>query len=153
MYIFLIFIHSWLRWILLILGLIVIIKSYIGWFGDKNYLKSDNTMSIILVSLFHIQLILGLLLYFIYSPIVKSAFQDFGMSMKDSQLRYWAVEHIFIMLFSIVIAQIGRIRIKKAHSAINKHRNSAIYFTLAFILILSRIPWDQSARLFRGILE
>lgn len=153
MYTFLIFIHSWLRWILLILGLIVIIKSYIGWFGDKKYLKSDNTMSIILVSLFHIQLILGLLLYFIYSPIVKSAFQDFGMSMKDSQLRYWAVEHIFIMLFSIVIAQIGRMRIKKAHSAINKHRNSAIYFTLAFILILSRIPWDQSARLFRGILE
>lgn len=153
MYTFLIFIHSWLRWILLILGLIVIIKSYIGWFGDKKYLKSDNTMSLILVSLFHIQLILGLLLYFIYSPIVKSAFQDFGMSMKDSQLRYWAVEHIFIMLFSIVIAQIGRMRIKKAHSAINKHRNSAIYFTLAFILILSRIPWDQSARLFRGILE
>jgi len=153
MYTFLIFIHSWLRWILLILGLIVIIRSYIGWFGNKNYLKSDNTLSVVLVSLFHIQLILGLLLYFIYSPIVRSAFQDFGMSMKDSQLRYWAVEHIFIMLFSIIIAQIGRIRIKKAHSAINKHRNAAIYFTLAFILILSRIPWDQSARLFRGIVE
>jgi hypothetical protein len=75
------------------------------------------------------------------------------MAMKDSQLRYWAVEHIFIMIFSIVIAQFGRIRIKKAHSAINKHRNAAIYFTMAFILILSRIPWDQSIRLFRGIAE
>lgn len=153
MYTFLIFLHSWLRWILLILGIIVIIRSYIGWFGDKSYLKSDNTMSIILVSIFHIQLILGLLLYFVYSPIVRSAFQDFGLAMKDSQLRYWAVEHIFIMLFSIVIAQIGRIKIKKAHSAVNKHKNAAIYFTLAFILILSRIPWDQSIRLFRGLAE
>ena len=153
MYTFLIFLHSWLRWILLILGLIVIIRSYIGWFGDKSYLKSDNTMSVILVSIFHIQLVLGLLLYFVYSPIVRSAFQDFGMAMKDSQLRYWAVEHIFIMIFSIVIAQVGRVKIKKAHSAINKHKNAAIYFTLAFILILSRIPWDQSIRLFRGIAE
>ncbi len=153
MYTFLIFLHSWLRWILLILGLIVIIRSYIAWFGDKSYLKSDNTMSVILVAIFHLQLILGLLLYFVYSPIVRSAFQDFGMAMKDSQLRYWAVEHIFIMLFSIVIAQIGRIRIKKAHSAVNKHRNAAIYFTLAFILILSRIPWDQSIRLFRGLAD
>jgi uncharacterized membrane protein YidH (DUF202 family) len=75
------------------------------------------------------------------------------MAMKDSQLRYWAVEHIFIMIFSIVIAQVGRIRIKRAHSSINKHKNAAIYFTLAFILILSRIPWDQSIRLFRGIAE
>ena len=151
MYTFLIFLHSWLRWILLILGLIVIIRSYIGWFGDKSYLKSDNTMSVILVSIFHIQLVLGLLLYFIYSPIVRSAFQDFGMAMKDSQLRYWAVEHIFIMIFSIIIAQVGRVKIKKADSAINKHKNAAIYFTLAFILILSRIPWDQSVRMFRGI--
>jgi hypothetical protein len=153
MYSLLIFLHSWLRWILLILGLIVLVKSYIGWFGNKNYLKSDNTMSIILVAIFHIQLILGLLLYFFYSPLVKSAFQDFGLAMQDSQLRYWAVEHIFIMILSIVIAQFGRIRIKKVHQAVGKHRNAAIYFSMAYILILSRIPWDQAERLFRGIVE
>jgi hypothetical protein len=110
-------------------------------------------MSIVLVAFFHIQLILGLILYFFYSPIVKSAFQDFGMAMKDSQLRYWAVEHIFIMILSIIIAQLGRIRIKKAHAAVSKYRNSAIYFTMAFILIISRVPWDQMPRLFRGFAE
>lgn len=153
MYSILIFIHSWLRWILLILGLIVIIKSYAGWFGNKNYLKSDNTMSVILVALFHTQLILGLLLYVFFSPIMKSAFQDFSVAMKDSQLRYWAVEHIFIMLLSIGIAQYGRIRIKKADLPVGKHRNAAIFFTMAFILIVSRIPWDQAGRMFRGIVE
>jgi len=150
MYQILLFTHSWLRWILLIMGLIVIIKSYIGWFGNKNYLKSDNTMSVALVSLFHIQLVLGLLLYLIFSPIIKSAFQDFGLAMKDSQLRYWAVEHIFIMILSVVVAQIGRIQIKKTHSNTGKYRSSAIYFTMAFILVLSRIPWDQAVRMFRG---
>ena len=153
MYSTLIFIHSWLRWVLLILGLIVIIKAYIGWIGNKKYSASDDTMSISLIALFHTQLIIGLLLYIFFSPLIKSAFQDFGVAMKDSQLRYWAVEHSFIMILSIFIAQFGRIRIKKAHSALNKHRNAAIYFTMALILILSRIPWDQATRLFRGITE
>ena len=107
-------------------------------------------MSISLVAVFHIQLVLGLLLYFIFSPITISAFQDFGMTMKDSQLRYWAVEHIFVMILSVVIAQIGRIQVKKTHSNTSKHRSSAIYFTMAFILVISRIPWDQTLRLFRG---
>jgi hypothetical protein len=150
MYEILLFIHSWLRWILLLLGIIVIIRSYVGWFGNKNYLKSDNTMSVSLVVVFHIQLVIGLLLYFIFSSITQSTFQNFGLAMKDSQLRYWAVEHIFIMVLSVVIAQIGRIQIKKTHSNTNKHRNSAIYFTMALILVLSRIPWDQAIRLFRG---
>jgi len=153
MYSLLIFMHSWLRWILLLLGIIVIIKSYIGWFGNKTYLKSDRSMSIILVALFHTQLILGLLLYFLYSPLVNSAFQNFGAAMKDSQLRYWAVEHSFLMILSIMIAQFGQIRIKKSHAAIAKHRNAAIYFTMAFILIISRIPWDQTVRLFRGMAD
>jgi hypothetical protein len=153
MYSVLIFLHSWLRWILLIVGLIVIIKSYAGWFSNKNYLKSDNTMAVILVALFHTQLILGLLLYIFFSPIMQSAFQDFSAAMKDSQLRYWAVEHIFIMLLSIGIAQYGRIRIKKVNLAVSKHRNAAIFFTTAIILVVSRIPWDQAGRMFRGIVE
>ena len=150
MYSTFIFIHSWLRWALLILGLIVIIKAYIGWIGNKKYSASDDATSIVLMALFHTQLLIGLLLYLIFSPLTHSAFQDFGAAMKDGQLRYWTIEHSFIMFFSILIAQFGRIRIKKAHSALNKHRNTAIYFTLALILILSRIPWDQTTRLFRG---
>jgi hypothetical protein len=153
MYSLLIFIHSWLRWILLLLGLFVIIRSYAGWFGKKNYLKSDRSISLVLISLFHTQLILGLLLYFFYSPVVHSAFQNFGAAMKDSQLRYWAVEHLFIMIFSVIIAQFGHIRIKKTHAALSKHRNAAIYYTMAFILIVSRIPWAQTNRLFRGIAD
>jgi uncharacterized protein YacL len=151
MYQFTLFIHSWLRWILLLLALIVIIRAFYGWFGNKDFLRADNTSTLLLVSLFHIQLVLGLILYFFLSPITKGAFQDFGAAMKDSQLRYWAVEHIFIMILSIIIAQIGRIRIKKGHSDQAKFRSSAIYFTLAVVLIISRIPWNETARMFRGI--
>lgn len=153
MYSTLLFLHSWLRWALLLVGIIVIIRAFSGWLGNKDYLKSHDAFSISLIALFHLQLILGLLLFFFFSPIVNTAFQNFGAAMKDSQLRFWTVEHGSIMVLSILIAQFGRIKIKKAVLAVDKFRNEAIYFTLAYILILSRIPWDQNARMFRGILE
>lgn len=151
MYPFVLFLHSWLRWILLIFLLGVIIRSFYGWIENKDFSKRDNASTIILVSLFHIQLLLGLILYFILSPITKSVFHDFGAAMKDNYLRYWAVEHIFIMILSVIIAQIGRIKIKKAYADRAKFRNGAIYFTLAMVLIISRIPWNETTRMLRGL--
>jgi hypothetical protein len=151
MYPFLLFIHSWLRWILLLLAVVVIIRAFYGWIENKDFTGTDNKSTIYLVALFHLQLVIGLILYFFLSPITTGAFQDFGMAMKYSALRYWAVEHIFIMLLSIVIAQVGRVQIRKAHADRSKFRNSAIYFTLALVLILSRIPWTESSRMIRGL--
>lgn len=151
MYHFILFIHSWIRWIILILGIIVILRSFYGWIGKKDYTRLDNRSSVILLGFFHLQLLLGLLLYLFLSPITKTVFQDFSAAMQNNTLRYWGVEHVFIMLLAIVIAQLGRIRIKKAHADKNKFRNSAIYFTLALMLIVSSIPWNQAERLFRGI--
>jgi hypothetical protein len=150
MYQFVLFLHSWLRWILLIFLLLVIIRSFYGWINNKDFSKKDNTSTIFLVSLFHIQLLLGLILYLFLSPVTKMVFTDFGSAMKDDYLRYWAVEHVFIMILSVIIAQIGRVKIKKAHADRAKFRNGAIYFTLAMMLIISRIPWNESVRMFRG---
>lgn len=151
MYHFVLFLHSWLRWILLIFLVIVIIRSFYGWFQNQHFSRGDDRSTLILLALFHTQLLLGLILYFFLSPVTQAAFHDFGTAMKDSYLRYWAVEHVFIMLFSIIIAQIGRIRIKKAHGDKAKFRNGAIYFTLALVLIISRIPWNEAGRMFRGL--
>lgn len=150
MYPILLFIHSWIRWILLLVAVFVILRGFFGWIKYSDFTNADNKSTIYLLALFHLQLVIGLLLYFFFSPITTGAFEDFGMAMKYSSIRYWAVEHIFIMLLAIIIAQIGRIKIKKANSDRAKFRNSAIYFTLAIILILSRIPWTETSRLFRG---
>lgn len=150
MYHFVLFLHSWLRWVLLIFLAVVIIRFLYGWIQNKGFNKQDNRSTIFLVVLFHIQLLLGLTLYFILSPLIKGAFHDFGAAMKDNHLRYWAIEHIFIMALSVVIAQIGRIKIKKAHADRAKFRNGVIYFILAMVLIISRIPWSEAGRMFRG---
>ena len=149
MYDFFLIAHSWLRWITLILAVVVIFKSYAGWFGNGTYSKGDNGLAASFVGTLHLQLLIGLVLYVFLSPITSAAFQDFGAAMKDSAVRYWAVEHIFVMIIGIIIAQVGRTKAKKCYGDVKKFRIQAIFFTIAILLILSRIPFAESGRLFR----
>lgn len=148
---FLIFLHSWLRWIILLLGLIVLIRSYAGLGSNKLFTNGDNKRSAIFVGLFHLQVLIGLILYFFVSPIIDSAFENFGGAMKNSELRFWAVEHILTMIIAAVLIQIGRSKSKKARYDKNKHKFIAIYYTIGLILVLLRIPWNEAERLFRGL--
>lgn len=145
----LLLIHSWLRWIFLILAIVVIAKSIIGWLGGKDYSKGDNALAASFVGTMHLQLLIGLILYFFLSPITAVAFEDFGAAMKNAEIRYWAVEHISMMILAVVIAQIGRTKAKKAKESIQKYKTQSIFFIIALVLVLSRIPFNESARLFR----
>lgn len=143
------FLHSWIRWIILILGIVAIVKAYAGWMGKKPYSKGDNGLSAAFMGTLHLNLLIGLILYLFLSPIIESAFQDFGAAMKNPQLRFWAVEHAFVNILAVVLAQVGRTKAKKAVDAVRKHKLTAIFYTIAFILLLSRIPWQETERLFR----
>lgn len=138
---FLLLVHSWLRWVVLLLGIYLIIAGFTGMSSGKAFDKSKNGMSAGFVGLFHLQVLIGLVLYFGFSAYTKTAFEDFGAAMKDSNLRFWAVEHIFVMILAAVFAQIGRIKIKKANDYRSAYKAMAIYFTIALVLVLSRIPW------------
>lgn len=143
------FIHSWLRWIILALFLVTIIKSFIGMSSGKEYGKGDNALAASMVGTLHLQALIGLLLYFIFSPITTNAFGGDVSPMKDAGIRYWAVEHIFMMIVAVVVAQVGRSKAKKKTDSSAKFKTQAIFFTIALVLILSRIPWGEAERLFR----
>lgn len=152
MYAFILFAHSWVRWILLILALVVIARSYAGWLGKQSYSKTDNALSGSFMGFMHLQALLGLLLYFIYSPYFKTAMEmGMGAAMKEPVIRMWSVEHISIMLIALVVAQVGRSRTRRIADAVKKHKTQAIFYTIALVLILSRIPWNEAARMFRTL--
>jgi hypothetical protein len=144
MYISLLWIHSWVRWIVLLVSILVIIRSFRGWLGNKTFTIGDSQASLFYILSMHLQLTLGLILYFV-SPLAYQAIQNNGMGavMKDATLRPWAVEHLTMMILAVVLAQIGRSRSKKAANSSKKHQNLAIFATLAFILILAGIPWSR----------
>lgn len=82
----------------------------------------------------HIQLLVGLFLYFV-SPVVK-----FGSdTMKDSIIRYWTVEHSFLMLIAIVFITLARTSTKKITESSAKHKRVFIMSAIALVLIVLSI--------------
>lgn len=136
MYTGLVHAHSGLRWIVLILLVLAVIKALSGWSGKKEYSKGDKMMSLFAMIFTHIQLLIGLWLYFI-SP--KVMFVE-GM-MKDSVTRFYSVEHITLMLAAIILITVGYSTAKRSRDAIQKHKNTAIYYGIGLLLILAGIPW------------
>ena len=130
--------HSYNRYLLLIALVFVLYRAYTGWFGKKTYEKTDNTASAALLGLTHLQLVLGLILYFI-SPLTSLARSDMGAAMKDSWQRYFGVEHIAMMLIAVVLIQLGRTFSKKAADSETKFRKLAIYTTIAVLLIVASL--------------
>lgn len=135
--------HNLLRWLVLIAFLIVLVMAFRGWFGKKEWTRGDNLMGLLLTIFVDIQLLIGLILYFFVSPFTKSAFADFGAAMKNQVLRFYAVEHILIMIIALVLIHIGRAKSKKALLSVSRHKAAAIWYGIAFILILAGIPWDR----------
>ena len=143
MYTSLLQVHNILRWVVLLAALITLAKYFMGWFSQQNWRRSDNILGIVFTSLMDLQLLVGLLLYFVYSPITEAAFQDFGAAMQNSDLRFYAVEHSFIMLIAVVLVHIGRVRTKKVETSKAKFRNGLIFFGLAYLVIMLGIPWGR----------
>ena len=101
----------------------------------------DDKLSLFSLITAHVQLLLGLGLYFI-SPFVEAAMANgMGAAMKDSVSRFWAVEHIFGMIIGIALITIGRIGAKKATEDKAKFKKIAVFFTIGLVIILATIPW------------
>ncbi len=138
----LILIHSYLRYFVLIALVLVIVKSLIGWLQAKPYTNLDNKMSLYLFIFTHMQLLIGLILFFT-SKWVKFS----GDSMKDDELRYWLVEHSSMMLIAIVLITMARITSKRMVVDVAKHRRMVVFNLLALVIIVVAI-WMSG----RGVL-
>lgn len=123
--------HSGLRWLVIIFLVVAVIKSFIGWKGKKEFNKSDNLTALLLLSFTHLQLIAGIVMYFISPKVV-----GFGDAMKDGGLRFWALEHGLIMLISITLITLGRVKSKKAPNDELKHKKGFIFYVIALVLII-----------------
>jgi len=134
MYSGLLFAHSYVRYIVLILLIIVIVTSLVGVLQKKPYTTTDNKLSLFLMISTHIQFLLGLTLY-IVSPVVQFS----GESMKHPETRYWLVEHISGMLLAVVLITVARSTSKKMADSQAKHRRLLILNLIALAIIIAVI--------------
>jgi hypothetical protein len=143
MYSVILVLHNTLRWLLLLSMAVTLIKYLAGWLGKQPWKRIDNFLGIVFTSLMDLQLLIGLSLYFFLSPVTKIAMSDFGSAMKDDSLRFYAVEHITMMLIAVVLVHIGRAKSKKGKTDVDKFRIATIFFIAALVLIIAGIPWTR----------
>lgn len=133
--------HSGLRWIVLVLIVWALFKAISGWTGQKEYQKSDRLSALLALILTHIQLLIGLALYFI-SP--KVSFEA-GV-MESSVLRFYTVEHIVMMIVAIGLITFGFSSAKRLEVSLDKHKRVAITYGIGLLIMIASIPWP-----FRGL--
>jgi hypothetical protein len=133
--------HSLLRWLVLVVAILAVVRAFAGWLGRRDWTDSDSRLGLLLTSSVDLQLVVGLVLYIFLSPFTRTVFQDFGAAMSDESARYWAVEHIALMIVALVLMHVGRTMTKRAEGSVNRHRRAAIFYGLATLAVLFAIPW------------
>jgi hypothetical protein len=141
MYNTLLIIHSLLRWAIVITGLWAVIRYLIGVSSKSAFTGADKKAGLFYMIFFDLQLLVGLLLYFVASPLVKTAMQDMKSAMKDGVLRFYAVEHITMAVIAFILVHIGYSKVKKATTDAAKFRKGLIFFGIALVLVFLLIPW------------
>jgi hypothetical protein len=142
MYSTVLLLHSWVRWLALIAG-VGATFSALGK-GDARLQGAERWGRIFIIAL-DLQLLLGLILYGVLSPYTAAAMRDFGAAMRDPALRFWAVEHLTMMLSAVILAHVGRVLARKTADVDAKRKRLLICFGLAVLLMLVGMPWPGTA--------
>lgn len=143
MYSTLLTLHSLVRWLVLTSLLFAIYRAYHGWFTKKAYSPFDNSVRHWTATIAHIQLMIGLVLYFI-SPIVNYFLHNYAEAVHQREIRFFGMEHSLMMLIAIIVITIGSAKAKRKPTDREKFKTMALWFTVGLLIILTSIPWAFS---------
>lgn len=139
MYLTVLAIHSWIRWIALVATVGVTLAAARGKVdGDRSIADRWGMFAMMALD---IQMLLGLLLYLGLSPNMQEILNHFGEAMKTSTTRFWAVEHSAAMFAAVALSHVGRVLARKATTANAKRTRLLVCFGLATVLMLAGMPW------------
>lgn len=128
--------HSGLRWLVLIALIIAIFNALAKVSRKSDFTPQDRKIALFALIFSHIQLVIGLVLYFTSPKVVFD-----GSAMKNDILRFYLVEHISLMVVAIILITIGFSLAKRAVTDAKKFRSILIFYTIGLIMILAAIPW------------
>jgi len=126
--------HSGLRWMLLAFFILAIAQLARTAFSTCKF--NPKTLSLLTLITAHVQLLIGLALYFISPKVVFAA-----SSMKETVLRFYLVEHISLMVIALIVLTIGYSKTKNKLQEAAGARKAFYYYLISLILILVSIPW------------
>jgi mono/diheme cytochrome c family protein len=135
------FLHSTLRWAVVVAGLASLVAAAHGFFRSRPYTRADDRAHRAFVGLTNIQFLVGLALYLFLSPIVDAFWDAPLVAMKERTLRFFGMEHVTTMVIAIGVLHTGSARAKKAPSDRLRFRRLALASFFTLLLMVAAIPW------------
>ncbi len=145
-------VHSILRWVILILLVLSILQSLIGWLKNRELREGDAKLWLFTMISAHTTLLIGLiLLLFGRYGILSSGLPEGVELMKDKFYRFFWVEHPVGMLIATLLITLGRGVVRKQITDPLKYKRAFWFFLIALVVILATVPWPGREIVGRGL--
>ena len=136
MYQFLIIFHIVSSTIFVLVAIVLTLRSITGWIKNWSYNKVDKVLALIFMGLLYLTLLHGVIMYFFIDPAVKSQPMDIHQAMKQASLRFWVIEHFYVMTFALILSQIGGIFIRKTVLDKSRFTYASFYYGIATLITM-----------------
>jgi hypothetical protein len=137
-------IHSWVRWAALLLGAIATINAF-RHRGDQAGRARGQRWDWFFMLTLDLQALLGLLLYFGFSPFTREAMNNVAMAVRDPGLRFWAITHAAMMIVALVAVRAGRVFAMGGTTSLARRNGRCICFGIALVAMVAGVPWPGLA--------
>lgn len=135
-------VHSYWAYLVLIGLLAATINGLLGRVQNRAFRAQDLRLSLFGLIFSHIQLLIGLILYFV-SPWFQQWSQGVGAVMKNAESRLYLVEHPTTNILAIILITMGWSMHKRQNQDVKKFSRIGFFYALGLLLLLSRIPWQS----------
>lgn len=143
MYSVLLFFHSVVRWLVLASLVYSIYRAWSGYVRQLPFSPTDNAVRHWTATIAHIQLMIGMVLYF-KSPLIQYFWSATGKAAASKELTFFSLVHLVLMLVSIILITVGSAKAKRQPRDQAAFKTMLVWYLVALILILIAIPWPFS---------
>ena len=131
--------HIIISVVLSIIAFYIVIRSLCGLLKMINFSNfADYYIPVFAVALLYLELILGLLLYYMHMNKLEDFINQANANDYFSS-RFWAIEHTILMFFAIIFGHLGLVYAKNLINNREKFKMNLIYFGISFVLIMISI--------------
>ena len=128
----LLMLHSLVRWVIVIVTVVALVRFLLVWLGNQPEKPYDNTIMTVFVRVAEVQMLLGLI-YLLWSGAAGAGFSSYR------------IEHTVTMFIAVIVAHLPR-RWRNA-PARTRARNNVIVILVVLVLVyvgVARLPLGWS---------